>query len=138
MSIVVANTIRVETVPHALRERPSWVVWRLERQDERSVKPPYNPRTGQKASCSARATWGTFDEALGALEEGFDGIGFQLTPPFVGVDLDGCRDPETGFIDGGAMAIIEQLDSYTEVSPSGRGVHILVSGELPPGRRRTL
>jgi putative DNA primase/helicase len=28
------------------------------------------------------------------------------------------------------------LDSYTEISPSGCGVHILVRGELPPGRRR--
>ena len=55
----------------------------------------------------------------------------------VGVDLDDCREPESGFIDDGAQATIEQLNSYTEVSPSGRGVHILVTGELPPGGNKT-
>ena len=98
---------------------------------------PCSARTGRNASCNDPTTWATFEEAIAALAEGYDGIGFQLTPPVVGVDLDGCRDPETGFIDDGARAIVEQLHSYTEVSPSGRGVHILVTGTLPPGRRRT-
>ncbi len=53
-----------------------------------------------------------------------------------GVDLDGCLDPETGEIEPWAQEIIEELDSYTEVSPSGTGVHILVKGELPAGRNR--
>ena len=53
-----------------------------------------------------------------------------------GVDLDKCLDPETGEIEGWAQEIIEELDSYTEISPSGTGVHILVRGELPEGRNR--
>ena len=138
MSVVVANAIRVETIPKDLRARRSWVTWRSIEEGGRTVKPPFNPCDGRMASCSNPATWASFDEALAALAEGsYDGLGFQLTPPFVGVDLDGCREPETGFIDDGAQAIIEQLDSYTEVSPSGRGIHILVTGELPPGRNRT-
>ena len=102
------------------------------------MKPPFNPRTGQKAESDDPATWGSFDEACRALADGhYDGIGIQLPAPFVGVELDGCRDPETGLIDDGAQAIIDDLDSYTEISPSGRGVHILAKDELPPGGNKT-
>ena len=135
MTVVATDAIRVENIPAELRARQAWVAYRK----EGPKKVPYNSRTGRRASCSDRATWGSYEEAIAAYQGGgYDGIGFQLTAPqFVGVDLDGCRDPETGFIDDGAQAIIEQLDSYTEVSLSGRGIHIFVTGALPPGRRRT-
>lgn len=66
------------------------------------------------------------------------GLGFVFTADdaFVGVDLDGCRDPETGTLDEPAQSIVDRLDSYTEVSPSGTGVHVLVLGALPEGRNR--
>ena len=138
MTTATVDLIEAENIPQVLRDRSAWVSWRPERRDERMVKPPYDPRTGRMASCSDRATWTTFEQALAAVEDGsYDGIGFQLAPPFVGVDLDGCRDPETGVIDSGARVIIDDLNSYTEVSPSGRGVHILVVGILPRGGRRT-
>ena len=134
MSVVVTEAINVENIPLELRDQRSWVLWRAAEQK----KVPYDPRTGHRASCSDPETWVSFEEAIAAYQGGgYDGIGFQLTPPVVGIDLDGCRDPESGFIDEGAMTIIKQLESYTEVSPSGRGVHILVTGTLPPGRRRT-
>jgi hypothetical protein len=71
-------------------------------------------------------------------EQGYGGIGFVFTPEddLCGVDLDGCLNPETGEIEDWAREIIEELDSYTEVSPSGTGVHILVRGELLEGRNR--
>ena len=78
-------------------------------------------------------------EAVRACKErGYGGIGFVFTPEddLCGVDLDGCLDPETGEIEPWAWEIIEELDSYTEISPSGTGVHILVRGELPEGRNR--
>ena len=137
MTTATIARVDIESIPRVLRDRPSWVTWRAERQGGRMVKPPYSPRTGHRASCSNPATWASFEEALAALEEGtYDGIGFQLTPPFVGIDLDACRDPETGIIGAPARTIIEDIKSYTEVSPSGRGVHIIATGELPPGRRR--
>jgi hypothetical protein len=54
----------------------------------------------------------------------------------VGVDLDDCRDPESGAIKPTALSIVNSLNSYTEISPSGRGLHILVRGALPAGARR--
>jgi len=47
------------------------------------------------------------------------------------IDLDDCRDPETGIILDEAQDIIDRADSYTEVSMSGAGVHIFVFGTLP-------
>ncbi|MFQ3319878.1 MAG: putative DNA primase/helicase [Natronomonas sp.] len=61
---------------------------------------------------------------------------FTDDDPIVGVDLDDCRDPETDDIDDDAQDIIKRLDSYTEVSPSGTGYHVLIRGELPEGRNR--
>ena len=55
---------------------------------------------------------------------------------YAGVDLDACRDPETGAMTAEAHAMILALSSYTEISPSGTGVHILLRGRLLPGRRR--
>ena len=52
-------------------------------------------------------------------------LGFVLGDGFVGVDKDHCRNAETGAIEPWALAIVEQLDSYTEISVSGTGVHVI-------------
>lgn len=59
------------------------------------------------------------------------GIGFVFTDkdPFTGIDLDGCRNPKTGEIQEWAMEIVVQFESYTEVSPSGTGLHIICKGK---------
>jgi putative DNA primase/helicase len=84
-------------------------------------------------------TWTGYQDALRACEEqGYGGIGFVFTSKddLCGVDIDGCLDPETGEMEGWAQEVVEELDSYTEVSPSGTGVHVLVRAELPEGRNR--
>jgi putative DNA primase/helicase len=60
----------------------------------------------------------------------------MIASPYVGIDLDGCRDPQTGVIEPWALEVVRLLDSYTEVSPSGRGLHIWVRGFLPEGGNR--
>jgi hypothetical protein len=52
------------------------------------------------------------------------------------LDLDGCRDPHTGTIHPDAALIVAKLASYTEVSPSGTGVHVWCKAQLPKGGRR--
>lgn len=102
----------------------------------RKTKVPYHP-SGNKAKSDDRSTWSSYTECVAAIEAGaFDGIGYEISSPYVGVDLDKCRDPETGTIEPWAQEIIDDLDSYTELSPSGKGVHIFVKGLLPPAGRR--
>jgi primase-polymerase (primpol)-like protein len=115
------------------------VCWREEERDGKPTKIPVTPGAGGFASATESETWASFEAALDYTEtEHADGIGFVFTDddPIVGVDLDDCRDPETGDVDDAALDIIERLDSYTEVSPSGTGYHVLITGELPDGRNR--
>jgi primase-polymerase (primpol)-like protein len=67
-----------------------------------------------------------------------DGVGFVFTTadPYTGIDLDHCRTNE-GDLEPWAAAIVERLHSFTEWSPSGEGLHILVKASLPEcaGRR---
>ena len=122
-----------------IRDLRQWVCWRSEEHDGKRTKVPYSPSTGARARCDDPATWGTLTEARKtARERGYDGIGFVFTAsdPFCGVDIDVCLDPETGEAESWAMKIVEQLDSYTEISPSGTGLHVIVRAELPEGRRR--
>lgn len=125
-------------IPSQLTTYPQWVVWRwgAERSGRRE-KVPYYSRTGHRASVSNPDTWATFIEAVHALW-GYDGLGFVLTEadPFVGVDLDHCRDPRTGTIKPWALKIIASLSSYTEITPSGAGIRIFLRGSLLPGGRK--
>jgi hypothetical protein len=62
-----------------------------------------------------------------------NGIGFVLTPE-IGIsfiDLDHCIGPEH-HVEAWAKDVILELDSYTELSPGGDGIHILISATLPP------
>jgi putative DNA primase/helicase len=116
-----------------------WVCYSLEERygQAKRAKVPYNPTTGEPAKANDPSTWSDFETCLAAVERGeYDGIGFELAPPYVGVDLDKCRNPETGVLEDWAADIIAHLDSYTEISPSLTGVHILVKGTLPEGGRR--
>jgi putative DNA primase/helicase len=128
--------------PVELARRPQWVAWRLvPREGEpKPTKLPFNARTGRLASTTDPSTWASFEEA-GAFctREHCNGVGYVLSKddPYVGVDLDGCRDPKSGRIEPWAKEIRSRLNSYTEISPSGTGLRIFVKGELPPyGRRK--
>jgi len=128
-----------ESIPDALRERDQWVCWRETERDGKPTKIPVTPGTGAVASATDPETWASFGTAFAYSDTAnADGIGFVFTDddPIVGVDLDDCRAPESGDVDDAALDIIERLDSYTEVSPSGTGFHVLINGDLPDGRNR--
>ncbi|WP_440992296.1 phage NrS-1 polymerase family protein [Haloarchaeobius baliensis] len=129
-------TVDPDTIPTALREYPQWVCWRAKERDGKMTKIPIDPQTGSFASVSDPDTWTIYEVALGA-SESEDGLGFVFTEddPFVGVDLDDCR--EDGELTDWAVDIVERLDSYTEVSPSGTGVHVLIEGMIPSTKSRS-
>ena len=123
-----------DSVPDGLKQLPQWVVWKKETDEKGKVKKvPRNPITGYGASSTDPETWNTFIPARDIYEEtkGYDGIGFVFNNSgIVGIDLDHCID-ETGQMTETAQEIIQVLDSYTEYSPSGTGVHIYAYGTLP-------
>ncbi|MFC4407253.1 phage NrS-1 polymerase family protein [Haloarchaeobius iranensis] len=129
-------TVAPDAIPAALREYPQWVCWRAEERDGKLTKIPIDPETGSFASVSDPETWSIYEVALGA-SEAEDGLGFVFTEedPFLGVDLDDCR--ENGALTDWAEDIVDRLDSYTEVSPSGTGVHVLIEGTIPSTKSRS-
>lgn len=128
-----------ETIPPELKKYPNWVCWKFEYRNGKTVKIPVNPRTGLEAKANDPSTWGTFDEAcsLAQTGNGANGIGFQFSnSPFMGIDLDKCRDMNTGKLQSWAEEIVKKASSYSEISPSGKGVHIILTGSVPDGGNR--
>lgn len=129
------RTIWVPDPPDLLRDLERWVCWRLEWDGSKAQKVPYNPRRGRRANVTDNRTWSDYETAAKALRrrsEFYVGIGIVLAGLLVGVDLDDCVDKD-GKVTPWAQAIVEDFNSYTEYSPSGTGVHILVQGVLQPG-----
>jgi hypothetical protein len=134
--------MNIDKIPVELKALPHWVLWKLEERDGRMTKVPYQPN-GFHADPTAAKTWSTFNVCLRALRSGrFSGLGFVFAKDgavYAGVDLDKCRDPQSGVTEPWAVQIIKELGSYTELSQSKMGWHIIIkNGDLPVdgGRRR--
>ena len=131
-----ADLRKLPATPAQLKRLPNWVCWRWEwRLDKKSVgkwtKPPFQPNYPRRyAKNNDPSTWGTYDQALAVLEAGdCDGIGFNLSGTHIAAfDLDNCRDARTGAIAPEAMAIVNRAASYTEITVSGTGLHVLGYG----------
>ena len=108
-------------IPDELKGVPHWVRW------ERTAGGRKMPRQadGRAASVTDPDTWGTFEEVSAGGYAG--GVGFVLTgSPYMGIDIDDCMDG--GRMERKALAVVERFGSYAELSPSGRGVHIIGRG----------
>ena len=117
-------------MPDALTLLTQWVLWR----DVDGRKIPYQAN-GRPAKVNDQTTWGDFDALRDVLAAGeYTGLGFVFTEadPFVGIDLDGCRD-ESGGVTSWAAAITGKILSYDEISPSGTGYKIFAEGRNPLG-----
>lgn len=123
----------VEKIPEALKKERRFACFN-------NSKIPMNALTGGYASSIKSNTWCSFEQALeGQCTFGFKGIGFMLGDGFYGVDIDTCRDPETGYVTDEAKEIIDGIDSYTEKSVSKYGVHIMAKEkdiELPFNKKK--
>jgi putative DNA primase/helicase len=128
-------SMKAESIPEELRVRPQWVLWKA--VGDKPDKVPYAARTGRRASSTDLLTWSTFQEALEAYENGeYAGVGFVFSSadPYTGVDLDDCVD-KNGEIALWALEIVRYFDSYTELSASATGLHIIACGDVPNRRK---
>lgn len=125
----------LQNIPDELKAYKSFVLWRLEdRGGEKPTKVPYQIN-GYKANVINPEHWASFDDALAMIEH-YDGIGFVLSDldPFTFIDLDDTKgDAEQLEIQN---RIYQLFGSYSERSPSKKGLHIIVKGSIPKGKRR--
>lgn len=127
-------------VPDELKSLHQWVVWKYETRtngkcESVPTKVPFDPKSHQHGSATNPRTWADYYTALDAMGK-YEGLGFALAGPFVVIDLDKVRNPQTGQTEDWAEDIVSELNSYTELSPSGRGFHIWVKGKLSSGGNR--
>src|SRR5882672_4255087 len=125
------------SIPPPLLGRDAWACWLYEADERGHVsKPPYQARSPyERAWPSSPETWAPFAEAYRTYQDHaprFEGISFALHEAWgiVGIDLDHISEH---FED--CARIVEELHSYTEISPSGDGLRVFEFGTLPPGRR---
>ena len=132
------NPAAADVLPQSLRERSQWITWALvPKGDGKPAKVPTDPQTSRSINGQDSAHWMSFPEAVAAFEANprLAGIGYVLTPDdgVTGIDMDGCRDPDSGKVADWAMAHIRQFQSYSEISPSGTGIRILAAGKPEAG-----
>jgi len=128
------NNINTDRISEQMRKRNQWVCWTNIEKRGAMVMVPKDPETMDIANMNDPNAGGSFDDARTILEEeDLKGLGYVFTEngPFVGVDIDDCRDPETGDIEDWVLDILQTLDGWIEISPSETGVHIIVSGDHP-------
>lgn len=130
----------IDLIPVELRSRRQWVVWRPVIAGDKVTKPPYNPKNPTMlADVSDPNTWGSYDDAVSAMQENpslVTGIGFVFTEQdeFFGIDIDDEEKVAPEFLNERRAIvdyILNQTTSYAELSPSGKGIHVIAKGRLP-------
>lgn len=104
----------------AISDLPRWCLWKMTQEGK---KEPINPKTGGRAMSNEPSTWTDFDTAYES-KVARDGFGFFMGGGYAGIDLDACID-SNGELSDMAGKIVQRMDTYTEKSPSGQGLHIL-------------
>lgn len=116
-----------ENIPNDLKLLDQWV------NVKNDSKIPICPFADFSASASDPKTWGTFEETIENIDQKlfeYAGFVFSSSDDFIGIDIDAGKDSD-GFISELACDCIGLCQSYTELSKSGRGFHIIVKGKLP-------
>ena len=121
---------KYKNVPNDLKILKRWVCFKIVNRDGKNTKIPINAISGKNAKCNDQLTWTNFDVAIRGVEKyNCDGLGFMLGDGVFGIDLDDVEESVK-------KEFIDKINSYTEKSVSGKGIHIICYGKLPEGRRR--
>lgn len=121
--------LKLDNIPQELKTTALFCTWRLTEKG----KEPFNPVTGYRARSNQKNTFHNYTTIMQYLPEylGFNkegqvtgGLGLGIFNGFSAIDIDNCID-ENGLFSDLAKDIIDYMKSYTEISPSGRGVRII-------------
>lgn len=127
-----STIIKIENIPEELKSRKAWCIWKYELVKNQEgvfawTKVPRLPYSQKWAKSNDRDTWSNFDDVIDFYQSGqgkkFDGIGTFLDVDIVGIDVD-VMEPEI-------TQEVLSLNSYVEISPSGKGIRSFIFGQLP-------
>jgi primase-polymerase (primpol)-like protein len=133
----VSKTYNVDGIPNEMKRLPGWLYW-VDKKIPKTLRK--DPSTG-KCNHNNPACLGSLEEVLQQIRH-FNckhGLAFSFRREFdlTYIDLDNCRDPETSVLTEFAQGIVERMNSYTEISPSRKGLHIVVRGQVERPRMHT-
>ena len=128
--------VQFKNIPVELKKIPRWLLWRYvemgEGETKRLSKMPLQVN-GSAASSTNPKHWVDFFTAEEAVKNGdYSGVGFVFTEDdnLVGIDLDDCIEPDTQQLTPFAQNIVDQVEGYVEISPSGTGIKIFTRGDF--------
>lgn len=111
----------VEKIPEEMKNLNQWFVGNKE-------KKPFTPKTNDIGYPDKIETCGSFEDCYHSFKKNrhFFCVGFNFydTDTYIAIDLDDCV--KEGIVTEKAKEIIDYFDSYTEYSPSGKGIHIIL------------
>ena len=120
--------IKVENLPREIRENALFCLWRRQDAGQKTKKVPFQV-DGQPARSNDRSCFCSFEEALKVAED-YDGVGIGIFDGYSAIDIDNCVD-DAGNLSPMAQDIVDEMASYTELSPSGHGIRILFLSSEP-------
>lgn len=127
--------INFKSIPNEMREKNNWIFWRYEDREGKKTKVPYQA-TGEMAKSNDFRTWHTFTTVKSLFKKRmdvFEGVGFMFSQEdnLIGIDIDHCIN-EDGELNDIAQEIRNIVgDTYAEISPSGHGLHFIISVDDP-------
>lgn len=134
--------VKLAGIAPELKAIDAWVMWRYVQRAKPSGEKVWAkmPMTveGRAASSTNPLTWTTYGDVVDTLimDDTFDGIGLVLGADVQGIDLDDCRDSESGVLTDFAQEVLDRVDGYAEVSPSGTGLKIFSRTNLDGSRTK--
>lgn len=134
-------SVLVKNIPSELRIHDRWVLWKHipRKKNDGQIAWTKTPicADGSPAKTNDSTTWVSFDEAVRALGlVDCDGLGFVLDSEIHGIDLDDCRDPNSGELSELAREVLTKTKTYAEISPSGTGIKIFGKTNLESNRAK--
>lgn len=123
-----------EHIPDKMKSIPNWVLWKLVNRNGKKTKIPYQTN-GIEARVHDPYTWNRFESVYGRFMKNneYAGIGFVFSKSrgLMGVDFDHVKDLNTGKWNDAEIQDALSIGSYTEISPSGDGLHVICSAIKP-------
>lgn len=139
--VTAISSVQEALIPEEMKAADRWVIWVAveKRRNDDTIYYTKEPRqardVNRKASSTDSSTWSDFRTAIAAITSGGGhGVGFVLGDGWAGVDIDNAVTADHEVTEE-AASVIDRLNSYTERSPSKSGLHVIVHGDVPEGRR---
>lgn len=126
----------IQNIPEDLRQHGLFCCWAYQDRpgSAKPAKVPYSPKTGERARVDHPEDFAPLDEAMAAFQSSsYSGIGILITGNLCAIDIDGCIE-DNGQLSPMAADVVNQMQTYTEISPSGKGLRLLFPINQPIDR----